>query len=361
MINAMSNNPLLTRGQLISLFFIALLIFIVFNVFFILSPFFIPIFWAAVVAFGFYPAHLRIKKTFKGHENGAAFFTTFLIFLIFVPLVIWLFLSVAEQGLKLYRWFIEFVQDGRLELLLNDLRSIPFIRRVENLLHRFEILNDGSEEWLTRQASALAEYAGYQTGVLTKNIFLFFVYCVLTFFLVFFFFRDGEKLVGFIHEITPLEDENKKEIFRQLDDTFNAVLRGQLVTALVQAVIAGIAFWTLGLPAPAFFAALTFFVALIPIFGAATVWFPFVVYLLLLGQYGKAAALFLVGALIISLVDNVLKPILIGEKTKLPYFLLFLGILGGLQAYGFMGLFLAPAVLSVFFVLIKIYRKKFLD
>ncbi len=111
---------------------------------------------------------------------------------------------------------------------------------------------------------------------------------------------------------------------------------------------------------PIFFAALTFLAALVPVFGTPLVWFPFVIYLICLQQYGKAAALFFLGAFGISLIDNFLKPVLIGKKTRLPYLLLFLGILGGLQVYGLVGIFLAPAVLSFFFSLIKIYREKFL-
>ena len=144
-------------------------------------------------------------------------------------------------------------------------------------------------------------------------------------------------------------------------ETFSAVLRGQLVTGIAQAVLLGLVFWLLGLPLPVFFAALTFLTALIPIFGAAAVWLPFVIYLVIFKLYVKALALLFLGTFLISAVDNFLKPLLIGEKAKLPYFLLFLGILGGIQVYGIMGIFLAPAVLSLFFVLIRIYRQKFIE
>ena len=351
----MAPDKALSRNQLISAFFIALLLFIVYHIILILSPFLVPIFWAIIIAFGFYPLYKKIRGRLGGAEAAAAFLTTLLIFLLFVPVVAVVIVNIAEEGIKFYHWLSEFIREGHLQEFLNELRSFPIVSKLENYLSK-----GNSESWLSGQASAAAEFAGRQTGVLTKNILLFAIRSVLTFFFVFFFLKDGGKIYRFLYEITPLEEENKKEIFHRLYDTFTAVLRGQLVTAFVQALLAGAAFWLLGLPIPVFFAAVTFLTAMIPIFGAAAVWFPFVVYLLIIQSYSKALVLFLVGMLGISLVDNFLKPLLIGEKAKLPYFLLFLGILGGLQIYGVMGIFLAPAVLSVFFVLIKIYREKFL-
>ncbi len=178
--------------------------------------------------------------------------------------------------------------------------------------------------------------------------------------MVFFFLKDGAAIYEFIYRITPLDEKTKRTVFTQLGDTFSAVLRGQLVTALVQGALAGVIYWILGLPLPLFFAGITFLAALIPVFGAATVWVPFTLYLVIIKEYPSALILFLLGIFVISLVDNFLKPYLIGGKAKLPYLLLFLGILGGMRVYGLMGIFLAPAVLSLFFVLIKIYQEEIL-
>jgi predicted PurR-regulated permease PerM len=98
---------------------------------------------------------------------------------------------------------------------------------------------------------------------------------------------------------------------------------------------------------------------MIPVVGSATVWVPFAIYLAIGQEWGRMAALLVLGTFVISGIDNILKPLLIGHKTKLPYSLLFLGILGGVQAYGLIGVFIAPAFFSLFFVLIKIYRDKF--
>ena len=180
------------------------------------------------------------------------------------------------------------------------------------------------------------------------------------FFLTFVFLKDGRNIYNFLYQIAPFEDSTKKVVSKQIDETFTAVIRGQLLTSLAQATLAGIIFWALNIPVPLFFAALTFLTSLIPIIGAAGAWVPLTIYLVILQQYGKAAILFFFGLLIISVIDNILKPAIIGEKTKLPYILLFFGILGGMKLYGFIGIFLAPVILSLFFALIKIYKEQYL-
>jgi predicted PurR-regulated permease PerM len=177
--------------------------------------------------------------------------------------------------------------------------------------------------------------------------------------LSFFFLKDGHTIYRFIYEITPLDEVHKKKIFHGIKETFQAVIQGQIFTAFVQAGLAGLIFTCLGLPLPILFASLTFLFSMVPITGAATVWLPFVIYLLITSHMTKAVILLILGFFGISMVDNFLKPILIGEKTKLPYMLLFLGILGGLRVYGLMGVFLVPTLLSLMMVLLQIYRERF--
>ena len=156
-----------------------------------------------------------------------------------------------------------------------------------------------------------------------------------------------------------MQEKNKKPVFFQINETFAAVIRGQLLTSLVQAFVAGVIFSFLALPVPLFFAVVTFITTLIPFLGAAAVWLPMTIYLIFMQSYVKAVILFLLGVFVISLIDNIIKPALIGERAKLSYFLLFFGILGGLKIFGIMGLFLAPVILSLFFALVKIYLEEY--
>ena len=350
----------MTREQLISLFFIALLIFVIFQIFLIFAPFFKAIFWAAILAFGFYPLYARLKNTLKTHEIVAALLMTILIFLVVIPPVVLLIVNITGQTIDLYQLATNYVRTGELEKLIDQVRSFSAIQTVESRMVEWEPLKQTLSTWLLNTTRNFGDFVAGQVGVITKNVFFMILNIFLIAFFLFVFLKDGEKIYTFLYDIAPLEKENKKSIFGQMNETFGAVIRGQLLTSLTQAALAGTIFTLLGLPVPLLFAGATFIAALVPVLGPIFIWLPLVIYLGVQHYYAKAIILFFFGALVISLIDNIMKPALIGEKTKLPYFLLFFGILGGIKLYGIMGIFLAPVVLSVFFALIKIYQEKYL-
>lgn len=349
----------MTRNQIVSLFFLALLLFVVYQILLLFSPFMDAIFWAAILAFGFYPLFVPLKKTLK-NETAASLIMTVFILLLVAPPFIFLIVNLTSQAIELYQIVTTYIREGHVEKLIDQIRALPWIKGVEHQIFQWEPLKENATTWLINASRQVANFSIAQAGVMTKNFFILLINVVLIAFLMFIFFHDGEKIYNFIYQIAPLEEENKKPIFAQANETFAAVIRGQLLTSLTQAILAGLIFWILKLPAPIFFGAATFLATLIPVLGATSIWLPLAFYLFVHREYSKAGILVLFGVLVISLVDNLIKPAIIGEKTRLPYFLLFFGILGGISVYGLMGIFLGPLVLSVFFVLIKIYKEKYL-
>lgn len=350
----------MTRDQFISLFFIALLIFVIYEIVLIFSPFAKPIFWSAILGFGFFPLYERLRKSLKPRETLAAILMTFIIFLLVIPPFVFLVVTIAREAIEFYQSASTYIQEGNLENLIERIRSLPFIQKIETGVFQWEPLKQNAREWILNSTKAVGNFTAAQAGTITKNVFVLSFQVLMMTFLLFVFLKDGEKIYRFIYDIAPLEERNKKSIFGQMNDTFAAVIRGQLLTSLTQAIVAGIVFLILNIPLAIFFAAVTFLTGLIPVVGASAVWLPLVIYLITEEQHVRAAILFIIGLLVISLIDNVMKPALIGEKTKLPYFLLFFGILGGIKLYGLMGIFIAPVVLSVFFALVKIYQEKYL-
>lgn len=348
------------REQFISFFFIAILIFIIYEVLCIFSPFFTAIFWAAILAFAFYPVYLRLRNALPNRGNLTAFLMTTGVFLIVVPPFVMILINIASQAIELSQWAYTFVREGRVEDLIERVRSLGWFQNIENRVVQWEPLKNGLASWLLNATKNIGSLAASKMGLLTKNALFILLNIFFMTFLTFVFFKHGEKIYNFIYEIAPFEKETKRDLFQQILDTFAAVIRGQLLTSLAQSVIAGIFFWILGIPLPLLFAVLTFLTSLVPVLGAACIWFPIVIYLAAGHFYIKALILFLAGFFLISLLDNIIKPAVIGKKTKLPYFLLFFGIMGGMKLYGLMGIFLAPVVLSLFFSLIKIYRGRYL-
>jgi predicted PurR-regulated permease PerM len=179
-----------------------------------------------------------------------------------------------------------------------------------------------------------------------------------TVFALFFFFRDGEKMVRAFRDLIPMEAEHKDAILARFYDTVSAVVQGTLITAAVQGLLAGIGIAIVGVPFAILLGVATSFISLLP-FGGPLVWISVVIYLLIGGAYFRAAFLVAWGVLVIGSADNVIRPLIIGGRTQIPTIFLFFGILGGLQAYGFLGIFLGPAVIAILVAFIRIYREEY--
>ncbi|MBI4431864.1 MAG: AI-2E family transporter [Candidatus Omnitrophica bacterium] len=349
----------MTKNQLVSIFFIALFLFILHQVLKIFAVFSGPIFWGAILAFSFYPLHDRLRKFLGPRDWISALLVTLFVFLAFVPIALVMMLNLAGEAVKFYEWFASAAAEGKLKEMVDAFRALPPVQRVEGLFPA-AVLQEKYYEWILRVAAFVGNWGAKQAAFITRNLFSIPVNILLTFLLVFFFLKDGHAMYRFLYGITPLEEKDKQSIFSQTTGAFHAVLRGQVLTGLAQAASSGIIFFALGLPLPVLFASITFFTSLIPILGASIVWISLAAWLVTQKMITKAVILTVLGIFGISLIDNFMKPYLIGERTKLPYLVLFLGILGGLKIYGLAGIFLAPAVLSLCFTLIKIYQEKYL-
>lgn len=347
------------REQFISIFFIVALIFIIYEIFRIFSPFFTSIFWAAILAFAFYPVYERLKVAFPKRSTLTALFMTLVVFLIVIPPFVFIIANITTQAIEFSQWVYQFVREGGPADLIERVRALGWFQNIESRVLQWEPLKQNLANWLLNLTRNIGNLTASQVGVLTKNIFFVLLNLFFMIFLTFIFFKHGTRIYDFIYQVAPFEKETKKALFQQINDTFTAVIRGQLLTSLIQAVLSGIIYWALAIPVPIFFAFLTFLISLVPFLGAASVWLPLAIFLAIGHHYIKALVLFTLGVAIISTLDNIIKPAIIGEKTKLPYFLLFFGIMGGMKLYGLMGIFLAPVVLSIFFALIKIYREKY--
>lgn len=351
----------MTRNQIVTFFFLALLIFMFYQMILLFSPFFSAIFGSIILAFAFYPLYVRLNKVVTKPDWLAALIMTIGIILIVAPPCIALVVNLANQAIELYQNITNYIREGNLEKLIDQIRTMPLIQKVESHLFQWDPLKENTTNLVINTSRNIANFSIAQAGVFTKNIFVISLNALFMCFFVFIFLKDGQKIYEFFYQIAPLEEPNKGTIFSQINATFAAVIRGQLLTSLIQSLIAGITYWLLGIPAPIFFAIATFMGTIIPFIGATGVWLPLVIYLFVLQSYAKAIILFLVGLLLISTIDNIIKPALIGKGAKLSYFLLLFGILGGLQIYGIIGAFLGPLILSTFFVLINIYRENYLE
>jgi predicted PurR-regulated permease PerM len=188
-------------------------------------------------------------------------------------------------------------------------------------------------------------------------VFLFhFSIALITFF---YLVRDGERYYESLRELTPLHDADKAAIFETLRLTLSSVMRGLMVSSLLDGVTLGIGYLVLGVPYWELLAILTAIAGLLPIGGTALVWLPAAGYLLYTSGWTAAIVLAVWAALTLAVVDNVIKPLAMGHGSGLPTIALFFGLAGGIEAYGALGIFAGPAVIAVFAALLRVYRRTY--
>jgi len=175
----------------------------------------------------------------------------------------------------------------------------------------------------------------------------------LMLFVLFFVLRDGPALAQKFVRLLPIEERRRSLLLQHLADVTRAVFLGIGLTALVQGLLVGVGFWIAGLPSPLAFGAVAVLASLIPMVGAALVWVPGALYLAAHGEYGHAIFLVAWGSIVVGMADNVLRPMLISGRAEVPTLAVFVGVMGGLAAFGFIGLFLGPIVLGVLVALFR--------
>jgi len=317
----------------------------------IFAPFVAPMAWGAFLAFLLYPLNLRLRSRVRG-KGVAAGVLTFL-----APIVILLPLSALS---------IDFIAQisvltqklqksaGALDIKsLSDLEQFPWIARVNDWLAEHAGISaaqiqswlvSGTREVLSRVASM---GGGFFLGALGSLVGF-----AIMLFLLFFFLRDGDALLARARRLIPLDEELNERLFRQLSGVTRAIVVGTSVTALLQGVLIGIGFKIAGLPSPVVFGVLAGLLSMLPVGGAAFVWGPAAIWLFLDKHWGYGIFM-LAWGLLSAGVDNILRPMLISGRARISALAVFIGVLGGIPAFGSIGIIAGPVVLSLALALIE--------
>lgn len=324
----------------------------------IISPMGGPLAWSIVLSYFAYPLYKYLyMKIFKGGcANAAAALSTMAILFFLVIPMSFLVLFLAREALKLYAVI---VQSGILRSsyaeIIDKFSALPVIGRAVSWLGLMsgsalgDTVFNGAVNWLTRFVSRL-------TSEIFGNAFKIFYLLMVVTVSSFFFVRDGNKIIGLIKDILPLSEPSKAALVSRAAKMLRSVVYGIVFTAAVQGVLGGLGWYCAGLPSAVFFAFLMFITGMIPFVGTPVVWIPGSVYLLLRGDMMLGLALLAWGFGVVSTIDNFIRPIFISEGSKLHVLLIFIGIIGGLYNWGFLGLFVGPLILSLAVFILEIYR-----
>jgi predicted PurR-regulated permease PerM len=283
--------------------------------------------------------------------------TTGVILLVVVP-TFYLLAMITTQSVSLYDDISAFVRSGRIHEVMAQLRSSRLGEYWAVLGPKLDALKIDLPDLVLRGSQTVSAFLVAQAPAAAANLFHFLVNFFFAVFALFFFFRDGERMVGAVRDLIPMEAANKDAVVTRFSETLSAVVLGSALTGAAQGILGGIAYWALGVPFSLLLAGATAFLSLLP-YGGPLVWLGVVAYLAIVGDYARAAIMFAWGTLGIGTADNVIRPLVIGGRTEIPTVFLFFGILGGLQAYGFIGMFLGPAIIAILVAFARIFREQY--
>ena len=352
---------LFNRENLFAAAFISILFTLLWLVFSILRPFWMDFMWALILALTCYPLFTRLKALFRGKGGLAAFLLTLFIFIALVLPGSFILIGLGQEAKDAYKALsrISFSEKGL--LLAQKIRG----SHLQPFLERWGIEPEQTEALLLDGiASGLKDVPrmiGERVSAIFKNLALFGLHLLFVMVALFFFFRDGARYAHFLVGLLPLERPYQERVVGAFSKTVTAVVRSMFVTAFVQGVLAGAGFSIAGAPVPILSGLLTSITSFIPFLGAVSVWLPASIYLIIQEEFLRGIGLGLYGFLIISTVDNLIKPLIIRESIKVPVFILFFTILGGLKVYGVIGIFLGPIILSLGMAFLTIYREIYLS
>ncbi len=347
-------------------FFVSFLV-LIFSIFvlvlYMIFPFWKPVVLALISAIVFHPIFRFLKKILISDFLAALFTILIVAFAVILPLGIALFIG-SQELLKLLGVLNQKIKNGELDLTISQWKQKLYIY-IYQLQIKYPLLSEVLKEeniksWIVNLTKVVSSYITTTTRSLFiwvgGTIFGTFVYLLTLFFSLY----QGSKAINKLKKVIPLEEKDKEEIFDTIRKSTTGVIYGTAGTAVIQSLIAFGLYIYYGLSYPFLWALLTALFAFIPPFGSGFVWFPVTIYVLLAVNLTKGIVGLAVGFLIISSIDNFVRPLIMKDKIELPYIFLFFSILGGLVAFGFAGLFIGPTIFALFLTLLRIYEEKIL-
>jgi predicted PurR-regulated permease PerM len=320
---------------------------------YLLSGFVTPLFWAAVLAIVFRPVERRLHAAL-GHtrpNTAAALTLVIVILVVFIPLG-FVGVAVSREAVGLYGRFTS----GEIGVTDALDRWVPAVVR---LGARLGITPDTVRANINEGVASVAQFLASRVVAFGQNAIRAFGQFGLTLYLLFFFLRDGDRLLLAIARALPIGDARERALFERFTSVTRAALKGTLVVGTVQGTLGGIFFAVLGIDAPAFWGVIMVLCSMVPLIGPTIVWLPAVIILLLTGSIARGVFLLVAGTFGIALVDNVLRPILVGRETRMPDFLVLLSTLAGIGLFGLSGFVAGPALAALFITVWDMFAREY--
>jgi predicted PurR-regulated permease PerM len=312
----------------------------------LLQPFVGPIAWALALAVVAHPMHRWLARRI-GKPGIAAGVAVLGVAILIVGPAIFVGHNLVKEAGTAVKTAQEEVKSGRWH---EQLARSPRLQGAVTFLEKQVGLGEQFQGMVAEGGKRLSQVVAGSAWAVVELL--------LTFFVLFYLFRDRQKALGFLRSLVPLADREADDVFTRVSDTIHATIMGTLVVAAVQGALGGLMFWWLGFPAPILWGAIMALLSIVPVLGAFVIWVPAAIYLAATGHIGKAVILTAWGSIVVGLIDNLLYPILVGKKLRMHTVPVFFAIVGGLSAFGAAGLILGPVVLALTQAILEIWRRR---
>ncbi len=319
----------------------------------ILLPFYGAVFWAIVLAILFAPFYRKLLVKMHKRPNLAATATLVICLVVVILPLTLIAISLVREASAVYLN----IRSGQIDFAVFFQKIIAALPTwMVGILDRFGVGNlSALQAKMATTAVQGSEFLTRQAINIGQNTFNFLVSFTIMLYILFFLLRDGDKLAVQIKQATPLNHDHKRALFNNLTTAIRATVKGNIIVAAVQGALGGIAFWFLGVQGALLWAVMMAFLSLLPAVGAALIWVPVAVYFLLTGAIWQGVTLIAFGVLVIGLVDNILRPILVGKDTQMPDFVVLISTVGGMALLGLNGFVIGPVIAAMFITLWEMF------
>jgi len=345
------SNPL-NRIELRS--FIGLLLLVTLAFLWILQPFFGALFWAYALTVLLHPMQKKYLSRLGDRPNTKAIVTLLAGLVLMILPIIFIATSFTAQVTDI----VKMVESGKIDPQRYVTKAESHIPQLDSWLGKVGSSVGDIQLRLIELAKTASESLPRYTVYIGQNAFSFAMNFLLMLYLAFFFLRDGSKIIDIFVDAFPMRDKTERTLIDKISEVTHATIKGNFVVACVQGGLGGVIFAILGISGPLLWGVVMVFASLLPAVGAAIIWAPVAIYLLITGSIIKGIALIVLGVGVIGLVDNFLRPMLVGRDTGLPDYLVLLSTLGGLSILGLNGFVMGPLIAALFMATWEIFMKE---
>jgi predicted PurR-regulated permease PerM len=341
-----------TSSQLTTVLSYGAILLLGYFVFLIVEPFLVPLAWSAVLAIFFYPLHEKLLRKMK--PTAAAMTSTLgVTLLLIVPAIVLLIFTGREALDATARLQSALAMHGQGPSEGLTLRAEEWVRM--RLPESWRTLNVSDP--LQQAAEKIASFLGARFAGLLRNLVSFFVDLFILIFAMFFMFRDGEAIVRGAKHLLPFDEDIQTDMLEESKELIFASVAVGLLVAVIQGLLGGVSFALTGISTPVFWGVLIAFFSLVPVVGSALIWGPTALWLGFTGHWGKALLVVVICGGVSTVADNIVRPMLLRNRTRLNELLLFIGVLGGLEAFGLLGLVAGPTIVAAAMGVFRVYME----